>query len=440
MIKTLKIGLIEPNTGQIEGLPKNPRIIKDEKWDKLKQSIIDDPEMLNLREILVFPHDGKFVIIGGNMRFRVCKELGYSELPCKIIPEETPVEKLKAYTIKDNAAFGDWNWDELANEWDVLDLQNWGIDLPDFDVKDEESEEGEEDDFNVEEAIKPEPITQPGDVWKLGRHRLICGDVRDVNAIDKLMDSKLADLVVTDPPYNVDYVGKTEDALKIENDKMSDSQFLEFLIASFDNINNHMKKGAAFYIWHADSEGANFRNACVNVGWKVRQCLVWNKNTMVLGRQDYQWKHEPCLYGWKDGAAHYFIDDRCNTTVIEDKLDIDKLSKAELKTKLKEILEGTISTTIMNEDKPSRSAEHPTMKPVKLIARQLRNSSKRGQIVLDTFGGSGTTLITAEQLGRICYMSENDPVYCDVIVARWEKYTGQTATLERLLTNPSNSE
>lgn len=210
------------------------------------------------------------------------------------------------------------------------------------------------------------------------------------------MQGQQVDLLVTDPPYNVDYVGKTKDALKIENDKKSDDDFHKLLVDAFKAADQVMRPGAAFYIWHADSEGLNFRGACREIGWQVRQCLIWNKNTFVLGRQDYQWKHEPCLYGWKDGAAHYFTDDRTQSTVIE-------------------------------EDKPSRSAEHPTMKPIKLLARQIQNSSRPGENVLDMFGGSGSTLITCEQLGRHCFTAELDPKYCDVIIKRWEDFTGQQA-------------
>lgn len=213
-----------------------------------------------------------------------------------------------------------------------------------------------------------------------------------------------------DPPYNVNY--EASNGKKIQNDNMSDSNFKQFLIDAFEASNMAMKPGAAFYIWHADSEGYNFRAASQEAGWKVRQCLIWNKNSLVLGRQDYQWKHEPCLYGWKDGAAHYFIDDRSQTTVIEDKVDLDKLSKAELKSMIKDMLQGDVPTTIIEENKPARNAEHPTMKPIKLLARIMKNSSKKGQNVLDTFGGSGSTLITSEQLGRHCFMSEFDRSLC----------------------------
>lgn len=206
----------------------------------------------------------------------------------------------------------------------------------------------------------------------------------------------MADMLCTDPPYNVDYQGSTSEKLKIMNDKMSDSAFLDFLTNAFQSADSALNKGAAIYIWHADSEGLNFRKAFAAAGWKLRQCLIWVKNALVMGRQDYQWKHEPCLYGWKDGAPHYFCDSRCETTTID-------------------------------ENKPTRNGEHPTMKPVNLMARLIRNSTRDGGVVLDTFGGSGTTLIACEQLNRKCLMMELDPHYCDVILARWEKLTGQTA-------------
>lgn len=248
-----------------------------------------------------------------------------------------------------------------------------------------------------------------------------------METIKNLLQGQQADLLLTDPPYNVDYVGKTKDALKIENDKKSDSEFHKLLVDAFKAADSCMKPGAAFYIWHADSEGFNFRGACREIGWQVRQCLIWNKNTFVLGRQDYQWKHEPCIYGWKDGAAHYFISDRTKSTVFE---GIEKPIEDMKKDELKELLEKFMKefpSTVIEEKKPSRSEDHPTMKPIALLARQIKNSSRKGEIVLDIFGGSGSTLIACEQLGRRCYMAELDPAYCDVIVKRWEEFTGQKA-------------
>ena len=278
------------------------------------------------------------------------------------------------------------------------------------------------------EVSEEMPITMMDDIWEIGGHRLLCGDSTDEKAVGILMDGQEADMLLTDPPYNVAYEGKGKDGeiMTIQNDNMEDAAFRKFLVAAFENAVYSLKPGGAFHIWHADSEGYNFRSACREAGMRVRQCLIWVKNSMVMGRQDYQWKHEPCLYGWKDGAAHYFVDDRTQTTVIEDKgIDLKKLKKEEMLALLQEIYSDKISTTVIHEDKPLRNDEHPTMKPIKLLARQVRNSSRPGELVLDLFGGSGSTLITCEQLGRICYTMELDERYCDVIVKRYLKFTGK---------------
>jgi site-specific DNA-methyltransferase (adenine-specific) len=242
-----------------------------------------------------------------------------------------------------------------------------------------------------------DPITKPGDLWILGNHRLLCGDSTDTVALERLMAGANADLWLTDPPYNVNYEGGT--GLKIQNDNMKDAEFRQFLKDVYIAANCFLRPGAAFYIWHADSEGYNFRGAAFDAGWKVRQCLVWVKSCLVMGRQDYQWKHEPCLYGWTEGAAHTWNSDRKQTTVLE-------------------------------FDKPSRNKEHPTMKPVDLFQYQMANSTKPGNIVLDSFGGSGTTMIAAERINRKARLMELDPRYCDVIVKRWEDFIGKKAILE----------
>ena len=243
-----------------------------------------------------------------------------------------------------------------------------------------------------------EPKTKPGDIYQLGKHRLMCGDSTSIEALETLCDGQLVDMWLTDPPYNVAYEGKTKDALKIKNDSMADDDFRQFLRDSYVAADSVMKPGAVFYIWHADSEGYNFRGAAKDAGWQVRQCLIWKKQTMVMGRQDYHWKHEPCLYGWKDGAGHLWSADRKQTTILE-------------------------------FDRPSRNGEHPTMKPVALFEYQMLNNTKGGDIVLDSFGGSGTTLIAAEKNGRVARLMELDPKYCDVIVQRWEEFTGKKAVL-----------
>ncbi len=444
----LELSELEVNKGQIEGLAPNPRFIRDDKFRKLKDSIKEHPNMLALRELLAFKHKGKYVIIGGNMRFRALKELGYKETVCKVIPPETSVEELAAYTIKDNAGFGEWDFEQLANIWNPEDLARWGVDVPQIDT--EVEEDAEEDNFNVEDNLPATPKSKLGDIYILGKHRLICGDSTKPEFVRELMAGQTADLLITDPPYNVDYSSKNELLNKvdkgnrvqkpIENDKMNSEQFQDFLFTAFQNGNEALKKGGAFYIWHADVQGYNFRTACLRVGWILRQTVIWNKNNIVLGRQDYQWKHEPCLYGWKDGAPHYFVKDRGQITVQEDKIDVEKMTKAELKATLKEILSGKVHTTIIDEDKPLRSGEHPTMKPLKLMGRLIKNSSRFGDTVLDLFGGSGSTMMAAEQLGRACYMVEYEPCYIDVIIKRWEELTGSTAQFERNILETENSD
>ena len=389
---------VRPNEGQIEGLPSNPRLINDEKFKRLVKSIQDLPEMTEARDLLVYPHNGEYIVIGGNMRLRAYEELGWKEVPCCILPDNMPAKKLREMVIQDNNPFGETDWNAIANEWDVDELKDWGVDLPaDWDTSEADEQKGiEEDDFSDEDAEKAEPRVKPGEIWQLGEHRLMCGNSTDENSVKTLLGGVMADLYLTDPPYNVDYTGKTKDALKIENDKKENEEFKDFLLTAFSAADKVLKKGASFYIWHADSEGFNFREAVNEVGWMMKQCLIWNKNSMVIGRQDYQWKHEPCLYGWKPGASHKWYGDRKQTTVID-------------------------------YNRPTRNAEHPTMKPVGLFGYLISNSTKKNDLVLDTFGGSGTTIIACEQLGRRCDMMELDPHYCDVIIARWEKLTGKEA-------------
>ena len=238
---------------------------------------------------------------------------------------------------------------------------------------------------------------------------------------------KEADLIVTDPPYNVNYEGGN--GKKIENDNQSEENFIEFLTAAFEKMREHLKNGGAFYIWYASMKQYSFEQAARNAGLTARQNIIWNKNTMTLGRSDYQWKHEPCMYGWKEGAAHYFTDSRVETTVIDDKPNINKMDKAELKNYIKELLKREPASTVIEEDKPLSNAEHPTMKPLKIIGYLIKNSSQRGETVLDPFGGSGSTLIACEQLKRKCRMMELDERYCSVIINRWERLTGKKAEL-----------
>lgn len=251
------------------------------------------------------------------------------------------------------------------------------------------------------------------------------GDSTNKQDVELLMNNETADLLLTDPPYNV--AVENSQGMTIQNDDMADNEFKEFLDSAFNNASDSLKKGGSFYIWHGDSETVNFRTTCESNKLTVRQCLIWVKNGFNFGRQDYKWKHEPCLYGWKDGASHYFIEEYNHPTVIEDNIDINKLKKDEMKELLKEMLSDKIATTIIHENKPLKNTEHPTMKPINLLAGQVRNSSKKDEIVLDLFGGSGSTLIACEQLNRKCYMMEYDPKYADVIINRWETFTGKKA-------------
>ena len=347
---------------------KNPRKITAEGLETLRKNIREFPSMLDVREIVV---DEDLRILGGHQRVKALLADGETEATVKIVRGWTEDEKDR-FIAQDNIQNGEWDEEKIDAFWDREELIEMGADL----IKDET----EEIDREIEEDTPPEPtpdepaITQPGDIWHLGEPRLMCGDSTKPEDVEKLMAGEQADLWLTDPPYNVDYEGGT--GLKIQNDHMENSAFRTFLDEAFAAAKNVLKPGGAFYIWHADSEGFNFRGACNDNELQVRECLIWNKSSLVLGRQDYQWKHEPCLYGWKDGAPHYFINSRSLTTVIEDYQDVDKMTKTELKAALKTMLNGGTPTTVIDCAKPSRSEEHPTMKPVKLFAELMRNSSR----------------------------------------------------------------
>ena len=696
------IALVDNNTGQIPGVPENPREMTEMEYKKLLKSLQRDSRYTAISELKLYPYEGRWIAIGGNMRLQAMKELGWTTVIGKPIPADTDAETLTRWILLDNANFGKWDFDKLANQFDTDLLDDLCIEIPPPpDIEDEE--EAKDDNCNPSDLAPEVPRSRLGDIYQLGAHRLIVGDSTKSLYLESLMQDELADCLITDPPYNVNYEGSN--GKKIANDKMSDGNFQEFLFDAFTVANEHLKQGGAFYIWHADIEGYNFRTAAKRVGWTIRQCLIWNKNSLVLGRQDYQWKHEPCqpagtmvetttgvkpieelrdgdrvisydsltgqvkgrrnggyeirtanrqydgllysitaagkttratdnhefsvrfnpetkanyctylmrrgkwwrvgqtkaydarqfglktrlnqehadeiwllsihedkiaaqvmeqiltckygipytiweqdrfggepkrtqqqiasiyealdldemernahrllhdfnrserfpfttkeskrekfstrvtarihacnlvpelmqlpiptggsefewrsieaataehftgtvyslavqqyqhyiadgiithncLYGWKDGGSHYFVSNRSLTTVLEQPLDLDAMTKDELKKLLASFLGGEVPTTVLDENKPLRNAEHPTMKPVPLIGKQIKNSSRWGDLILDVFGGSGTTLIAAEQLGRRCRMVEYDPVYADVIVKRWEELTGQQA-------------
>ena len=342
---------------------------------------------------IVIDRDG--VIVIGHCRALAAKKLGMKEVPCVCVDDLTP-EQVNALRLVDNKSNeSDWDYDLLADELSELDLSDFDFD---FGIEDDEEETEIVEDEVPEVDEDAEPITKLGDIWQLGRHRLMCGDSTSIEDVEKLMGGQLADMLLTDPPYNVAYEGKTKDRLTIQNDSMDNDSFRQFLRDAFSSADAVMKQGAVFYIWHADSEGYNFRGACFDIGWKVRQCLIWNKNSMVMGRQDYHWKHEPCLYGWKDGASHLWASDRKQTTVID-------------------------------YQRPTKADIHPTMKPVGLFDYQIKNNTKGGDIVLDLFNGSGTTIMACEQNGRVARCMELDPRYVDACIKRWENFTGEKAVL-----------
>lgn len=429
----ISIALLDPNTGQIPGVPKNPRKWGRRELQNLANSMKDTPELTEARGCIVAPWQGRFVVLGGNMRLAAAKaHLDWTELMCAVLPEGTSADRMREIVQKDNSSFGQFDYDILRKEWLGFgyDYQSWGLN---FDTKELElePEEAKDDNFDVDRALDAikKTKTQKGDIWQLGDHYLMCGDSTSAEDVDKLMDGTLADLSVTDPPYNVAYEGGTKDKLKIENDKMSDGAFHDFLVAAFTRMNEALKPGAANYVFFACKEARNFIDAYVQAGFLYKQLLIWVKNTITLTRSDYQWQHEPCIYGWKDGAAHYFTDDRTLRTVVDQWPDFDKMGKTELRDFCKRVFDrDALATDIVREDKPLRNAEHPTMKPIPLVGRFIRNSSRRGGQVIDLFGGSGSTLMACEQLGRHCRTMEYDPKYCDVIITRWEKFTGRKAT------------
>lgn len=375
----------------------------------------------------------KNLIVEGHGRQIAAMELGLERVPCIRLDHLTEAQR-RDYAIRHNYTSdqSEFDFEKLREEVAALELQ--GVDMSYLsDLEGQLDLLNADNEYDVIEDEPPEPPAEPtakyGDIWLCGRHRVMCGDSTQIEDVKKLMNGDTADLLLTDPPYNVDYQGGTKDKLKILNDKQEDSAFRAFLTDAFKCADRVMRPGAAYYIWHADSEGLNFRLAARDAGWELKQTIIWVKNSLVMGRQDYQWRHEPCLYGWKAGT-HYFTDDRTQTTVYDDKIDLKKLKKEEMLQLLQEILSDKIPTTVMYADKPLKNDIHPTMKPITLMARMVANSTKAGQRVLDLFGGSESTMIACEQLNRDCYMMELDPHYVDVIVQRWEAFTGQKA--ERL--------
>ena len=426
--------------GDVRPYEDNPR-----RNDGAVQAVVNSLREFGWKQPIVVDADGTIVV--GHTRYKAALALEMTHVPVVVASDLTP-EQCAAYRLADNRVgeLAEWDSELLAQELDGLsgfDMEQFG-----FDDSDLQMPEAFDEPVPLDEVREVEPDDSApdrvklGELWRMGDHVLLCGDATSEADVKRLIEAGggSADMLLTDPPYNVGLgwhmrpseakqLHRRTDGLVIENDEWeSDAGFVEFLRRALSSALSGMKPGAAFYVWYASTQSANFLEAAEQAGMTVRQILVWAKNTFALGRQDYQWRHEPCLYGWKDGAAHYFFDSRTETTVIEDaKPDPKKMTKAELVEFAQSVLTEKQASTVLEFDKPSRSEEHPTMKPVKLFAYLVRNSSRPGDLVLDPFAGSGTTVIACEQLNRRAAVMELDPHYASVIVERWERLTGKTA-------------
>ena len=377
--------------------------------------------------------EGKRVIVEGHGRKLALSELGHDTAPCIFLDHLTDEER-RAYGLAHNQTtlMSGFDLDALSLEMEDLD----GFEMDEFGFDDfqmDEREYTEVDEVDPLEVGEPETRCKPGDVWILGEHRLMCGDSTSEADMAMLMGEDRARLILTDPPYNVGYTGRTNDALAIENDNMSDSEFERFLASAFKPAFGRLEPGAVFSIWHSSSSQIQFEHAIYEAGATVRQQLVWVKNHFAVGRRDYHQVHEPCFYGWMPGAPHRWFGDRKQSTVYDDVKpeDLSKMKKPELLEHCKALMAAVSERheTVLRFDKPHANTDHPTMKPVKLMAYQIENSTEDGDIVLDMFGGSGSTMMACEQLSRSCRTMELDPRYCDVIIERWERLTGKEAVM-----------
>ena len=402
--------MIYRQTETLKKLENNPRSITEKQLQKLKESIQRNPDYFEARPIILSDRTGELVIIAGNQRYDACVQLGIKEVPTVLIPNLTE-EREREIIIRDNVNNGEWDEMILKDKWDVEELKDWGVDLlADWDTSEaEEQKEAEEDDFSDEDAEKAEPRVKLGEIWKLGEHRLMCGDSTDAASVALLMDGQKADMVFTDPPYGVS-IGDKNKALNsvqkagrctenIANDNISVDDLYPILVKAMTNCRENCKDCACYYVTSPQGGelGLMMMMMMKDAGLPVRHMLIWEKNsaTFSLGRLDYDYQHEPIFYTWTKSHKNY--------------------------------REGEFRTTIWKYDKPRKCDLHPTMKPVELVANCMMDASIEGNIVLDMFGGSGTTIIAAEQLGRKARLMELDPHYCDVIIARWEKLTGKEA-------------
>lgn len=406
--RIIDIGLLDTNEGQIDGLPSNPRKWSEDDLSRLEDSIRETPELLEARGIIVVPRDGRYVVLGGNMRLAAIRGLGRTEAPCIVLPESTPAEKLREIVIKDNGSFGEWDTDLLSSGWSDLPLDEWGVCAEWDEETSTDNDSVTEDDFD-EETDAVDARCRLGEIWELGVHRLMCGDSTDTQALETLMGGVLADMVFTDPPYGV-AIGDKNKLLNsvqpsgrctenIKNDKLSPDELYTILVKAMVNVRNNCKDDACYYVTSPQGGelGLMMMMMMKDAGIPVRHMLIWEKNspTFSLGRLDYDYQHEPIFYTWTKSHHNY--------------------------------RKGDYRTTVWKYDKPRKCDLHPTMKPVELVANCLMDATREGDTVLDAFGGSGTTLIACEQLNRKCRMMELDPHYCDVIMARWEKLTGRKA-------------
>ena len=381
MEMTKKMNIVMMKISDIKEYENNPR-----KNDQAVEAVASSIRSFGFKVPIII--DSNNVIIAGHTRLKASKKLGYTEVPCLIASDLTS-EQVKAFRLADNkvSELAEWDLDKLSEELSFIemDMEQFGFE----DLEEELERDVLEDEFDENEELPITPYAKKGDIFLLGNHRLMCGDSTIADDVAKLTDGKQMDMIFTDPPYNVDYEGST--GMKIQNDKQKDEDFYNFLSSAFINMANSVKPGGAIYCCHADTEGLNFRTAFKNAGFKLAECLIWVKNSLVLGRQDYHWRHEPILYGWKEGGAHYFVDDRTQDTIWE-------------------------------YNKPKANNLHPTMKPLELVGKAIKNSSRKGELILDLFGGSGSSLIASEQIERNAYLMELDERYVDVIVKRYLKF------------------
>ena len=371
--------------------------------------------------------DKNNVIIAGHTRLLAAKQLGLEKVPV-IFADDLTEEQVKAVRLADNKVGEIATWDYAKLNEELKELEGLEIDMSEFgfDLEELDNYEPTDDDFDVDQVVQDivVPNTKRGEIYQLGAHRLMCGDSTNEQDVDKLTEGAEADLLFTDPPYNVNV--SNSQGMQIENDDMNDADFFDFINKAFEQAAKHLKDGGAYYVWHAHSTDETFKQALRNNGFSLRQTLIWVKNMFTLGRSDYKWMHEPCLYGWKEGAAHYFCEEFNHPTILEDKEAIENMTKEELIALIEKVKEET-PTSIIRENKPTKNDLHPTMKPVPMCGRMIKHSTKPHERVLDLFGGSGSTLIACEEINRQCYMMEYDPKYCDAIIQRWETLTGQKA-------------